>query len=95
MQIPGANIASSVVGAAEAKSRDAAAKLRANRHKPAPKVDRPYGDEAVAQTELSQAARRAAGNEQEDAREDHEENAGYGPLAAKNQPPRAHLDLEG
>lgn len=90
MQIPGANIASSVAGAVEAKARDAAAKLRAKRHEPAPDVDRPYGDEAVAETELSQAARRAAGNDQEEAHEDREEHARRNDEAA-----RPRLDVEG
>ncbi len=87
MQIPGANIASSVVGAAEAKARDAAAKLRTKRHAPAPEIDRPHGEEAVAQTELSQAARRAAGNEQEEAHEDREQSRGV--RAARRRTRRA------
>ena len=95
MQIPGANIASSVVGAVEAKSRDAAAKLRAKRNKPAPEIDRPYGEEAVAQTEVSRAARRAAGNEQEEAHEDREQSAGYGPHADERAEHRPKLYLEG
>jgi len=90
MQIPGANIVSSVAGAAEAKARQAAAKLRAKRHEPSPETDRPYGDEAATETQLSQAARRAAGNDQEEAHEDREEHAG------ENAPARRpRLDLEG
>lgn len=90
MQIPGANIVSSVAGAAEAKAREAAAKLRAKRHEPSPEVDRPYGEDTVAQTEISQAARRAAGNDQEEAHEDREEHA-----RPKDGATRPRIDLEG
>ena len=93
MQIPGASIVSSIAGAAEAKAREAAAKLRAKRHEPDPEIDKPYGDEAVAQTELSQAAREAAGNDQEEAHEDREEHMGQN--AGRSAPRRPRIDLEG
>ncbi len=86
MQIPGANIASSIAGAFQAKSREAASKLRAKRHEPAPELDRASADEEAAETEISQAARRAAGNDQEEAHEDRQEHD------AQRRP---RLDLEG
>ena len=91
MEIPGANIVSSIAGAAEAKAREAAAKLRAKRHEAT--NESPYGREAAAETELSQAARRAAGNDQEEAHEDREEHMGQN--TRPNGPARPRLDLEG
>lgn len=95
MQVPGANLASSIVGAADAKSRDAAAKLRAKRQAPRPEAGRPYGDEAIVHTEASDAVRSMKGNDQEEAREDREEHAGYNPHAGDQPRPRPTLDLEG
>ena len=97
MQIPGASIVSSIAGAAEAKTREAAAKLRAKRHEPDPEIDKPYGHDAVAETELSQAAREAAGNDQEEAHEDREEHKGQSARqnAGPKGPQRPRLDLEG
>jgi len=97
VQIPNANIVSSVMGAAEAKSREAASKLRKKRHEPRPEIDRPDGDEVVIKTESSESLRSMKGNEQEEAREDHEARAGYGPAVSPDDhdAPPPTIDLEG
>ena len=98
MQIPNANIVSSVMGAAEAKSREAASKLRKKRNEPRPEIDRPGGDEVVIKTESSESLRSMKGNEQEEAHEDHEARAGYGPGVAPgddHDAPPPTIDLEG
>lgn len=95
MQVPGANIAASIFGAAEAKSRDAAAKLSPKRHVPRPEDGRPDGDEVVVQTEATEAIRNMKGNEHEEAHEDHQEHAGYSPRPGDAPPRRPTIDLEG
>ena len=94
MQVPGANLVSSIIGAADAKSRDAAAKLRAKRQETRPAAERFPGDEALLRTEHTDAVRNMKGNDQEESREDREEHAGYSPHP--NAPSaRPRLDLEG
>ena len=95
MQLPGANIASSIFGAAEAKQREAASKLRAKRQEPRPEIDRPEGDEAVHKVEQAEATRSAKGNDQEESREDREAAAGYGPHPDQAPPANPTIDLEG
>jgi len=95
VQIPNANIVSSVMGAADAKAREAAAKLRAKRHEPRPEIDRPEGDEAVIKAESAEAMRTVKGNEQEEAHEDHEASAGYGPHPGEDHDaPPPTIDVE-
>jgi hypothetical protein len=89
MQVPNANLASSIFGAADAKQRDAAAKLRAKRQEPQPELDRPFGHEAVAKTEAVEKTRTVKGNGQEESREDRQEHGAYDPHRepVKRRPP--------
>ncbi len=97
MSIIGTNVAQSLAGLSQAE------RLEAKDKKPPTKaaggVSRPKRqddqDLYVAQTEGDDAVRRVAGNEQEEASEDHKEHNSYTPGGAVDGEARPSLDVEG
>jgi hypothetical protein len=95
VSIIGTNVAQSLAGLSQAE------RLEAKDKKPAPKeaVSRPKRqddqDMYVAQTEGDDAVRRMAGNEQEEASEDHKEHNAYTPGGTVDGEARPKLDVEG
>lgn len=93
MSIIGTNVAQSLAGASQAERSQVQEKRGEDIRKADARKRR--ADEVVVKTEAVEAARRLAGNDQEEAREDRQSHAQYGPGGNAHLDKRKGLDLEG
>jgi hypothetical protein len=94
VSIVGSNIAQSVAGASQAERSQVQEKRHETARAAENRARRREDDEAVVRTEAVEAARRLAGNDQEETREDRQSHSYYTP-GGLTTAGEGQLDLEG
>jgi hypothetical protein len=95
VSIVGSNVAQSMAGLSQAERSAVQEKREEAARRVESRSRRAEGDEVIVQTEAAEAARRLAGNDQEEAHEDRQSHAQYAPDGRARQAGQGRLDVEG